>query len=313
MNKKRTQIYAENIKWQIDTDDIDTEGTVDYILNMTTDKASDLLGISRRIYANMHDNEKIGYIYDALTHNEALKAEILNLPDKVEIPTDVLKEFIENDYDLDIITDYLSDKYEWLVNEYSLKLNDKIYDFMESAPNIETLLQRTDIDKDVVELYNKIQNLKLIAYNIKWTIADGVDIDESELPTKVIIPKRMLERLVDKYGDFDYDAISNYLSDRYMLDGFYCEDLPYGDFYLHMNATDQTIYSYENEINKRLNNIPQNDILNRYILNECKKYIDNVVAIIDRMDYCEEVGKLSTEDTEVFVHKTDDDIDIERD
>ena len=142
MNKKRTQIYAENIKWQIDT-----EGTVDYILHMTTDKASDLLGVPRRIYANMHDNEKIGYIYDALTHNEALKAEILNLPDKVEIPTDVLKEFIENDYDLDIITDYLSDEYEWVINEYSLKLNDKIYDFMESAPNIETLLTDDDIEK----------------------------------------------------------------------------------------------------------------------------------------------------------------------
>ena len=82
--KKR--IVAYNIDW-----DIDIEEMYDILDNSTVTAAAKMLEISPERYANMTTEERHDYAYDKIHHNRLDAAEMLGLPDEVEIPEDILR------------------------------------------------------------------------------------------------------------------------------------------------------------------------------------------------------------------------------
>ena len=114
--KKR--IVAYNIDW-----DIDIEEMYDILDNSTVTAAAKMLEISPERYANMTTEERHDYAYDKIHHNRLDAAEMLGLPDEVEIPEDILEyyEITSANDDMSDITDWLSDEYGYCINGYDVK------------------------------------------------------------------------------------------------------------------------------------------------------------------------------------------------
>ena len=113
-----SKFIAHNIDW-----DVDIEEIYDLLDDSTTAKAAELLEISPERYAAMTTEERHDYAYDKVHHNRLDAAEMIGLPDEVEIPEDVLEyyEISSIDDDMSDITDWLSDEYGYCINGYEVR------------------------------------------------------------------------------------------------------------------------------------------------------------------------------------------------
>lgn len=134
---KDLEIYITNIKWNIDIYDVIAE-----LDSMPKSNVADILGIPRRKYNNMYDDERYEYIYDVLKYNNSLKAEILNLPDKISIPVVVT--------DIDI---YVYDKYGYGMSSYLLDCNKSLDELsnMSDIPYINNLITTLEHEQVGIE------------------------------------------------------------------------------------------------------------------------------------------------------------------
>ena len=96
--------------------DIDISEAQNTLLEMSVEKAVEVLGVSTRQYANMTTEERLDYVYDLQHHSPASLQEFINLPDEVEIPN--------GNWDDDSITEYLADQYGYCINGYTLDTNE---------------------------------------------------------------------------------------------------------------------------------------------------------------------------------------------
>ena len=101
---------AKNIEWDVGAEDILTE-----VDNMSIDKISNLMGISTDYFNAMTEKEQHDYVLDYVYHTPTFYAKFLkdffNLPQEVEIPESLAKQYSEDNY-AEEISDWLSDTYE---------------------------------------------------------------------------------------------------------------------------------------------------------------------------------------------------------
>ena len=100
-------VIATNIEWYIETDDV-----IDNIRELSEDELF-AYGIDKEIIGNSESLD------DYLFNNPVVAVRTANLPSEVEIPADICKKALDEG-DLDIITNYLSDTYGFLVGNYSI-------------------------------------------------------------------------------------------------------------------------------------------------------------------------------------------------
>lgn len=131
---------ATNIKWDVDADDVMDYIDNGYIDEISCDQDAEILGISRSIYGNMTDKERKEYIYDAITKDKSIAAELMGLPSEVEIPDNM----ITFDKDIDSISDYISDKIGFCHAGFKLECN-------MTFPDLEREYHKLNEDKKKLE------------------------------------------------------------------------------------------------------------------------------------------------------------------
>ena len=89
---------AVNIQW-----DIDINEAITALDEMPAEKAAKAIELSYDRYANMTTEERHDYAYDFFHHRPAALEEFMNLPNEVEIPTEITEE--------EDIANWLSDTY----------------------------------------------------------------------------------------------------------------------------------------------------------------------------------------------------------
>ena len=102
-----------NIKWDIDMDQI-----YDKLDNMTTENAAKALSLPKNAYANMTTSERHDYAYEVFHGHDDMTAEFMGLPTETDIPDDIGN-------DEDVISDYLSDEYEFCHKGFSLETDNE--------------------------------------------------------------------------------------------------------------------------------------------------------------------------------------------
>lgn len=104
------KLYAKNIKWDIDIDEI-----YEALDEMTVVEAANLLELCVERYANMSTEEKHDYAYDYFHHrHDDCKAEFLGIPSEIKIPDGLVG-------DDEAISDWLSDEYGWCHEGFELE------------------------------------------------------------------------------------------------------------------------------------------------------------------------------------------------
>ena len=102
---------AKNIKWDVDTEDILAE-----VDNMSIEKIANIVGVSEDYFDSMTEEEQHDYILDYMHHTPTSYAGFLedffNLPQEVEIPENLAKQYDKDNFAEDI-SDWLSDTYEF--------------------------------------------------------------------------------------------------------------------------------------------------------------------------------------------------------
>ena len=98
---------AKNIKWDVDIEDV--YNTLD---DMTAETAAAALEISADKYANMTTEERHDYAYDKLHRSPSEMAELLGLPNELEIPKELKDE--------DDISEWLSEKTGFCHNGFEI-------------------------------------------------------------------------------------------------------------------------------------------------------------------------------------------------
>lgn len=91
-------MVAINIQWDVDYDEV-----YEVLDEMTCEKASEKLGISKERYANMATGERHDYAYNVFRHSPAMLDDFFDLPDEIEIPEEIVDE--------EDVSDWLSDEY----------------------------------------------------------------------------------------------------------------------------------------------------------------------------------------------------------
>lgn len=108
---------VSNIMWSPDE-----EILIEQLENVSEEKAAKAMEIPLDRYKNMTYSERLDYLYDMLRHNRAsdyILTEVLDMPNTVVLPKEVVKEAIE-DHDVEVISDYLSDKYGFFHEGFTL-------------------------------------------------------------------------------------------------------------------------------------------------------------------------------------------------
>lgn len=107
-------VKAVGIHWDVDFEDI-----ADTMSDMTYERGAEILGISADKYRAMTEEEQEEYLYQCVHHNGqinySLVAEIMGLPEEIEIPEEECLYDDEGVLDNDHIVDWLSDEYEFVV------------------------------------------------------------------------------------------------------------------------------------------------------------------------------------------------------
>lgn len=104
---------AIKIEWNIDMDEV-----YEKLDGMTSEKASEVLGIPLNTYCNMTTSEKHDYAYDTFHHNLGMLYDFMGLPEEVELP-ETLKEAED-------ITYWLSDTYGFCIDTYDIIENESL-------------------------------------------------------------------------------------------------------------------------------------------------------------------------------------------
>lgn len=108
---------VSNIMWSPDE-----EILMEQLENVREEKAAKAMEIPLDRYKNMTYSERLDYLYDMLRHNRAsdyMLTEVLDMPDTVVLPKEVVKEAIE-DHDVEVISDYLSGEYGFFHEGFTL-------------------------------------------------------------------------------------------------------------------------------------------------------------------------------------------------
>lgn len=103
--------------------DIDPAIAFEYTEDKTWEKAAELVGLPVDRYQNMTREERLDYVYDAIHHNKRTAAEIMDIPDSIVLPEEVVLAAKEDGYE--VITEYLSDTYGSYING-GYKLSDEL-------------------------------------------------------------------------------------------------------------------------------------------------------------------------------------------
>lgn len=101
--------FSVSVVWDIDTEDI-----LEHISDMTYEKAAETIGCNKDTYANMTDNERYDYIDEYVS--DAQRAEILELPDKIDVSLRDIKDHADDDF-----AEYLADEYAFCVKSYTFE------------------------------------------------------------------------------------------------------------------------------------------------------------------------------------------------
>ena len=99
---------AINIKWDIDADDLSVA-----LDNMTAKDAAEALGVP-----NMTTEERLDYAYNFWRSSKSSAAEIIGLPDEIDIPSEISED--ENSDWSDKISDWISDEYGYCHDGFEL-------------------------------------------------------------------------------------------------------------------------------------------------------------------------------------------------
>lgn len=105
---------AVNIDWVIDVDE-----ALERLDEMTYQTAAEKLSISADTYANMSTSERHDYACDVWHHDPAELEEFMELPDEVEIPSEIDSDVCGDAYE-QVVTDWLADTYGYYINGYDL-------------------------------------------------------------------------------------------------------------------------------------------------------------------------------------------------
>jgi len=124
-NLQKGKITVCNIKWDIDKDD--ALATFD---EMSIKRKAEYLGISVNKLKQLSEDDIAKKLddkwYDVWTE-EYDYSDIMGLPKDVLLPDRVAKDYRQQDYDDDVINDYLSDEYNWCMKNYDVFDYDKVY------------------------------------------------------------------------------------------------------------------------------------------------------------------------------------------
>jgi len=104
---------AYNIDWLIYYGD-----AYEKLDTLSSKEIEDALNIPENKLKHMNKNQIHKCAYDLWRYHPAKLQEFMELPDKVEIPDEIVND--ANEYDEEVIEYYLSDVYGFLVNGYSL-------------------------------------------------------------------------------------------------------------------------------------------------------------------------------------------------
>lgn len=196
--KKR--IVACNIDW-----DVDAEEIYDVLDNSTIEQAAEMLEISPERYANMTTEERHDYAYDKIHHNRLDAAEMLSLPDEVEIPEDVLEHYgiVSKDDDMSDITDWLSDKYGYCINGYEVK--DAI---TKNKDGSLTLIN--DDNKKVTLTKEEVDELSHFFYQegLKEDVLAELKLAEKNYPQEIIEAVKSDDKFIEEITE-DYEVRRN--------------------------------------------------------------------------------------------------------
>ena len=124
-NLQKGKITAYNIKWDIDKDD--ALATFD---EMSIKKKAEYLDLSVNKFKQLSKEEiekKLDDKWYDVWKEEYDFSDIMGLPKDVLLPDRVAEDYRQQDYDDDVITDYLSDEYNWCVKGYDIFDYDKVY------------------------------------------------------------------------------------------------------------------------------------------------------------------------------------------
>ena len=105
-------VYAYDIEW-----DIDPKEALEHLDEMTNAKAAKSLDLTEDKYASLSISERHDLALDIWKHSPSSLEEIMGLPDKVEIPTDLTNE--------EDISDWLSEEYGFCHDGFKLTSDHK--------------------------------------------------------------------------------------------------------------------------------------------------------------------------------------------
>ena len=117
--------YKESIAFRTVSDiqwSPDVEILMDALENVSEEKAAKGMELPLERYRNMTYEERLDYLHDMLRHNSCsdyMLTEVLDMPNTVILPKEVVKEAIEI-HDTDVISEYLSDEYGFFHEGFSL-------------------------------------------------------------------------------------------------------------------------------------------------------------------------------------------------
>ena len=99
---------AKNIRW-----DIDMEGVLESLDDLSLEEAAKLLKVPYEKYAKMSFDERDDFAEDYFRHNPGALLELVDLPVEVELPEDLTDE--------EDISDWLSDEYGFCHDGFELE------------------------------------------------------------------------------------------------------------------------------------------------------------------------------------------------
>ena len=146
------KLIAKDVQWDIDIDEVN-----DYLDEISEEKAAELLELPISKYHNMTEEERHDYAYDCIHHNRLRAAEIMGVPEDVEIP--------EGMYDPEDISDWLSDEYGWCHEGFVIDCDSTEEEIQKEISDYESMITGyktadVDLSDEIKELNGKILHLK---------------------------------------------------------------------------------------------------------------------------------------------------------
>jgi len=115
ISKDKKEYLTAVVDWDINLEDV-----IEVFNRHTIENQMKFTGISNiSKYLSLTEKERHDLLSDRLHHNEITKAEVINFPTNIVLPESVVN-YALDERDVSVITEYLSDKYGYCVNEFTL-------------------------------------------------------------------------------------------------------------------------------------------------------------------------------------------------